>query len=94
LQKYARKPVPPNILKGLERWENHRLEACISQGVLITVRSGQILDDLMNPTLQKYIIKRLNEETALVHQEGIPFIQSALLDMGIFSQKDESGECG
>lgn len=85
IKKYARKPVPKNILIALDRWENFKLEAEIRQDILMSVQSPEILDQIMASTAKKFIRARLNPQTALVEEEGIPYINAALMELGIFA---------
>jgi len=84
LQKYARKPIPVNVIHALKRWEKNELEAEIAYEVLIKVKSAKILDALLNSAAKPYILERLNPQIAIVKNEGIPFFKAALLEMGYF----------
>lgn len=85
IQRHARKPLPTNILKALERWEIHQAEAKIFNDILISVDSPTILDRLLTSPVKKYIHARLNPLTAQVDQKGIQYLYIALLEMGIFA---------
>jgi hypothetical protein len=66
INKYGRKPIPPNIPAALERWKQNELEAVLEQLVLLRVRSAAILDQVMASRAKTLIITRLNETTAVV----------------------------
>lgn len=85
IQKYGRKPLPPNIPAALERWKQHELEAVFERPVLLRVRSAAILDQLLASNAKTHIFTRLNETTAVVKPEAVGPLRQALLEMGILA---------
>jgi hypothetical protein len=86
INRYARKPLPQNILLGLERWEKHGQEANIGSVLVLKVKSEIILDQLMASPVNKYILSRQNPTTAEITADSLPFIKAALIDMGVFAE--------
>ena len=86
INRYARKPVPRNILQALERWEKFGQEAQIKKILILKVKTAAILDRLMDSNMKKYILSRLDPITAEISAESVPFIKAALIEMGIFAE--------
>ena len=86
ITRYARKPVPRNILQALERWEKLGLEAEIKKIFILRVKTAAILDRLLDSNMKKYIHSRLDPKTAEISAESVPFIKAALIEMGIFAE--------
>ena len=88
-QKYARKPIPANLLTALKKWDRQGIETRISREILIRVKNPKILDMLMDTPVRNLIRERLGEDCALVESRGIPTIKAALLELGYFVEIDE-----
>jgi len=84
LQKYARKPLPGNIITALKQWEKNGLEVEINPQVMIRVKSAKIMDALFDSPAKSRILERLNPECALIDRKEIPLIQATFLEMGYF----------
>jgi hypothetical protein len=44
------------------------------------------LDRLLDSTMKKHILARLDPLTAEISSESVPFIKAALIEMGIFAE--------
>ena len=86
INRYARKPVPRNILQALERWEKFGQEAQIKKILILEVKTAAILDHLMDSNMKNHILSRLDPITAEISAESVPFIKTALIEMGIFAE--------
>ena len=86
IKRYAKKPVPQNILDALVGWEAKGEEATFFKSLLLTVQSEQVLERLIASSGKKYILSRLNSTTAVVEPASAPFIRAALLEMGILAE--------
>ena len=86
INRYARKPVPRNILQALERWEKLGHEAYMKKVIVLKVKSAAILDHLLDSSMKKYVLSRLDPLTAEISTESVPFIKAALIEMGIFAE--------
>ena len=86
ITRYARKPIPQNILVALERWEKNAQEAAIEKIMVIRVKSASIMDRLMDSSAKKYIVSRLDPTTAEISADSALFIKAALIEMGIFAE--------
>ena len=86
INRYARNPVPRNILQALERWEKFGQEAQIKKIHILKVKTAAILDRLMDSNMKKLVLSRLDPITAEISAESVPFIKGALIEMGIFAE--------
>jgi len=86
INRYARKPVPRNIILALERWDKFGQETAIKKIYVLKVKSAAILDRLLDSNLRKNNLSRLDPLTAEISPESVPFIKAALIDMGIFAE--------
>lgn len=86
IHRYARKPVPQNILLALESWEKHGQEADIENILVLKVKTAPILDRLMTSPAKKYILSRQNHTTAEITANSAPYIKAALLGMGVLAE--------
>lgn len=86
INRYARKPVPQNILLALERWEKHGQEAAIKKILILKVKSAVILDRLLDSSIKKYVLSRLDPTSAEITADSVLFIKAALVEMGIFAE--------
>jgi len=85
IQKFGRKPIPENIIKAVQHWQKNNVEAEVQGAYLLEVKSGDIIEKLKNTSASPYILMQINETTIKITKKGIPFVRSALLDLGIFS---------
>jgi hypothetical protein len=85
INKYGKKPIPPNIPQALERWRENQLEAVFERPVLLRVRSAVILDQLLASRASSTIVTRLNDTTAIVKTGSVGQLKEVLLDMGILA---------
>ncbi len=86
LKHYARKPVPRNILQALERRDRFGEEVQLMKIFVIKVKTAAILDRLLDSTMKKYILSRLDATTAEISADSLPIIRAALIEMGVFAE--------
>ncbi len=85
INKYGRKPIPPNIPAALERWKQNELEAVFERPVLLRVRTAAILDQVMASRAKGLILTRLNETAAVVKPNTANQLKEILLELGILA---------
>lgn len=86
INRFARKPVPRNIMQAMERWEKYGQEADIKKILILKVKSAAILDRLIDSSMKKYILSRLDATTAEISAESAPYIKAVLIEVGIFAE--------
>jgi hypothetical protein len=85
IQSYGRKPIPENIVKALSRWEINGNESIIRPALLLSVKSGEILDQLCAIPENKWIARRLNATCAELTEGSENQVRMLLLKMGVFA---------
>jgi len=82
---HAKKPIPENILKAIERWETKNSTIIIEPQMLLRVPTKEILDRLIDSRAKQYIIEQLNDTHAIVRVKDIHRLRETLIEMGYFS---------
>jgi hypothetical protein len=84
-QKYAKKPIPRNILLALDRWNKKQSQINIGEHILLRVVSPDILDKIEKSSAKRYISERVNTTTAVTTPNDIRRLEDALIEMGYFT---------
>jgi len=84
-QKYAKKPIPGNILVALDRWDKKPSQINLRKQILIQVVSPDILDQIEKTSVKRYISERINSTTAVTTPNDIHRLEDALIEMGYFA---------
>ncbi|MFO8036307.1 MAG: hypothetical protein R6U57_06755 [Anaerolineales bacterium] len=74
--------VPPNLVKALQRWDQHGIQAAMEQETVLRVRSPAMLNAIQESRAVRYLREALGP-TAVVIQEGSESkISEVLMEMG------------
>jgi hypothetical protein len=84
-QKYAKKPIPRNILVALNRWDKKQSQIHLGKHILIRVASPDILDQIEKSSAKRFISERINATTAFTTPNDIHRLEDALIEMGYFT---------
>jgi len=84
-QKYAKKPIPRNILVALNRWDKKQSQIHLGKHILIRVASPDILDQIEKSSAKRFISERINATTAVTTPNDIHRLEDALIEMGYFT---------
>jgi hypothetical protein len=69
LEKFAKPPIPPSVLKALERWHNKGVEARLEETILLRLKSKELVNELMaNKSTARYLKMRLGDTTFKLNQ--------------------------
>jgi hypothetical protein len=93
--------VPPNLIKALQRWDQHGIQAAMEKETVLRVRSPAMLEAIRESRAKRYLRETLGP-TAVVIQEGSESkIAEVVMEMGFLvdyiegPQKEErSGQEG
>ena len=85
LQKYAKKPIPRNILAALDRWDKKQSQINLEKHILLRVVSPGILDQIEKSSAKRFISERINATTAVITPNDIQRLEDALIEMGYFT---------
>ncbi|MBI9044917.1 MAG: hypothetical protein JEZ06_10545 [Anaerolineaceae bacterium] len=75
-------PIPPNLIKSLENWEKHGIQAEIEDEVLLRFSIPEILNAIQKTPANHFIVEQLNESVVIIKSEGIENIQEELIRAG------------
>lgn len=74
--------VPPNLVKALQRWDQHGIQAAMEKETVLRLRSPAMLDAIKESRAKRYLRETLGP-TAVVIQEGSESkISEVLMEMG------------
>jgi len=85
-QKYAKKPIPRNIIAALNRWDKNQSQISLERQIIIQVDSPDILDQIEKSPAKRYIIERINATSAVTSPNNIHRLENALMEMGYFAE--------
>jgi hypothetical protein len=84
LQEASGRPVPANVRRAVQRWDEKGLEGRLEPAVVLRVRDAAILDTLQkNPKTRPYIGERLGELAAVVQAEDWMELQRITAQLGL-----------
>lgn len=79
-------PIPPNLLKSLERWEEHGTQAQLEKQILLQVASADILEALGHTRAARFLGDRLNPTTTIIKAGGEEAVRNALAEIGYLTR--------
>ena len=85
LRRYAQ-PVPPSLVKTLERWEAHGTEAHMEQVLVLRVSSPEILIALRGSRAARFLGDPLGVTTVIIKPGAAGKIQAALAELGYLAE--------
>jgi len=85
LRRYAQ-PVPPSLVKTLERWEAHGTEARMEQVLVLRVSSPEILKALRGSRAARFLGDPLGITTIIIKLGAARKIQAALAELGYLTE--------
>jgi len=86
LRRYSDKPVPPPLIKALERWENEGTQAVITPAILLRVTSPEVLSALRKTRAARCLDEEINETTVLIKPGMEGQVLSALAETGYLAE--------
>lgn len=78
--------VPPVLAQALERWETLGTQARVEPGVLLRVKSPEVLAVLKKSRAWRYILEELDSTTALIHPGAEDKVIEALSELGYMAE--------
>lgn len=82
LKKNASTPLPPNLIKALERWEKKGSQTQIRTVIILQVDSPEMIEVLQKTRAARYLAAPLSPTTIQIKPEGIDAIRNALVEHG------------
>lgn len=90
LNKYGKQPLPPTLLKALQRWEKNNLQAHFEKIVLLRVTDSLILDQLERSRAKRFLSERIGPTIMTIKFGGQDAVQQALIEIGYLSDIDQT----
>ena len=87
LRKFAA-PVPPSLIKALERWDEFGVQARLQQVVILRVSSPELLQSLRSSRAARFLGDPLGPTTIIVKPEAVKKVELTLAEMGYLSEVD------
>ena len=81
LQRYA-KAIPPNLLKAVERWEDHGSQAHLEQLVVLRTGNAEMLQALRNSPTARFLGDPLGPTSIAIKPGAVDKVRAALVEMG------------
>lgn len=93
LKAHSDSPLPPNLLKALQRWEQQGTEARLESVLVLRVSSAEALQALRASRVSRYLGDPLGPTAIEVHAGAAQHVLRALTEMGYLGefQEDKDG---
>jgi len=79
-------PLPPNLVKALQRWEKQGTEARLGEMLVLRVSSAVVLKALRESRVKRYLGELLGPTAVEVHAGAAQHILKALTEMGYLAE--------
>jgi hypothetical protein len=89
LQRYGAKPLPPNTLKAIQRWEEHRSQITFKHTVVLKVNHPELLEVLLNSPAKRFLGAPLGPTTISMQPGALNKVREILVGMGYLSDLDD-----
>lgn len=86
LQKHAATPLPPMLVRALQRWERQGTSARIERVILLRVNRPEILAELRRGPAVRYLAEVLSPTLALVRPGQVDRLRRALVEQGYLTE--------
>lgn len=86
LRNHAAVPLPPNLLKAIQRWDQHGTQARIENVVVLRVASPEILKELQSSRAARFLGDPIGPTTIQVNPGAWEKVLGALAELGYLAQ--------
>ncbi|MGD8812923.1 MAG: helicase-associated domain-containing protein [Anaerolineales bacterium] len=84
LEEASGKPIPPRLLKALQRWRQHGQEAHFEESIVLRVAEAELLDQLLSHrATARFIIERLGPKAARLRPGDMRRLLAAASNFGL-----------
>ncbi len=91
LRRHAAPPLPPALLTGIERWEQHGSQARLENATLLRVATPELLTALRKTPAGRYILEELTPTCALIRASGKRHLLRELARLGVLGEDETEG---
>jgi hypothetical protein len=90
LKRHSGAPLPPNVIKSLERWQKHGTQITFQQAVILSVNHPDVLQALLNSQAKRFLGAPLGPTSITVSPGALPKVMDTLMQLGYLSQPDDN----
>ncbi len=85
LQRYCTAPLPPNVIKALEHWQQHGSQVTLQEMVVLRVSHPKIIAALQTSPAKRFLGLPLGPAAIAVKTGGLKKVMDALMRLGYLS---------
>ena len=86
LRKYAAAPVPPPVVRAIQRWEEKGTEARLQTHTVLRVSSPEVLEELRKSRAGRFLDESLGPTAAVVKPGAGGRVMAALAELGLLAE--------
>jgi len=86
LRKYAAAPVPPPVVRAIQRWEEKGTEARLQTHTVLRVSSPEVLEELRKSRAGRFLEESLGPTAAVVKPGAAGRVMAALAELGLLAE--------
>ena len=90
LRKHAAAPVPPPVVRAIQRWEDKGTEARLETHTILRVSSPDVLEELRKSRAGRFLDESLGPVAAVVKPGAGPKVLAALAELGLLAEHQEA----
>lgn len=87
LHKQASGPLPPTLVKALQRWEKNGSEAQVESLVVLKVSRPEVLSELRGSKAARFLGEPLGPTTVVIQPGAQAKVMAALAELGILAER-------
>jgi hypothetical protein len=88
LRKHAASPLPPVLVRALQRWETNGTEAKVENLVVLKVSKPEVLKELKESKAGRFLGEQLGPVTVAIKPGAQPKVLAALAEMGLLADSE------
>ena len=89
LKKYAGGEIPISIRRVLDHWDRFGNQVNIFTTTLLQVEREEIMAALLKSDAKRYVVRQLDEKTAIVQSAAVQKLRDALFQLGYLTALDQ-----
>jgi hypothetical protein len=89
LERHSKSPLPPNVPKSLERWQEHGTQITFQQSVILRVNHPEVLKALLDSPAKRFLGIPLGPTAITVNSGALQKVMDILMQLGYLSQPSD-----
>jgi len=86
LRKHAAAPIPPSIVRAIQRWETQGTEARLETHTILKVSSPAVLEELRKSRAGRFLEESLGPAAVVVKPGAAARVMAALAELGLLAE--------